>query len=321
MGVLIEGKWSTDWYKTDSAGRFVRPETQFRDWVRADGSGPYPAETGRYHLYVSYACPWAHRALIMRKLRGLEKAISLSVVDPHMGDKGWSFSDEEGCVTDTLYGSRLLSEIYLKAKPDYSGRVTVPILWDKKEAVIVNNESREILRMLDKEFQALAETAVDFCPENLVDTVDRMIDKNYHSINNGVYRCGFATSQEAYEEAVEELFSALDRCETILHQQRYLCGDQITEADWCLFTTLLRFDLVYYSHFKCNRKRVQDYPNLWNYLKELYQIPGVSESCNFRHIKTHYYWSHTAINPHRIVPVGPDIDFSAPHNRNHNNKV
>lgn len=317
MGVLINGKWSTDWYKSDKQGHFVRPETQFRDWVRADGSSPYQAEADRYHLYVSYACPWAHRTLIMRKLKGLEEAIGLSVVDPLMRDEGWRFSKADGCIPDTVNDVRLLSDLYIKAVPHYSGRVTVPVLWDKKKGTIVNNESREILRMFDREFDAIATNPISFGPAEKTAEIDNMIDQNYDSINNGVYRSGFATSQGAYDESVQALFLALDRCESILADRRYLCGNRITEADWCLFTTLLRFDLVYFGHFKCNKRRIQDYPNLWNYLKELFQYPGISETCDFGHIKSHYYWSHPSINPHRIIPIGPDIDFSAPYDRDH----
>ena len=315
MGMLVEGKWSTEWYKPDEKGRFVRPKTVFHDWVRADGSTPYAAEAGRYHLYVSYACPWAHRVLIMRKLKGLEHAISLSVVDPFMSSEGWHFSEEPGCIPDTVHGAQYLRDVYVKARSDYTGRVTVPVLWDKQKGTIVNNESREILRMFDKEFDAVAQQRDDYCPDDLLPEVERILDAIYQPINNGVYRSGFATTQEAYEEAVTDLFAALDHWEGVLGTQRYLAGDRVTEADWALFTTLLRFDPVYVGHFKCNLRRIVDYPNLWNYIKELYQVPGVGDTCDMRHIKLHYYTSHETINPTRIIPKGPIIDFSEPHDR------
>jgi len=316
MGQLINGSWSTEWYQSDKEGRFIRPKTQFHDRVTADGSSGFRAEVGRYHLYVSLACPWAHRTLILRKLKKLEDVVSLSVVDHFMGDQGWCFTANPGCIADHVNGASFLHEIYVKARPDYTGRVTVPVLWDKHTQTIVNNESREIMRMFDTEFEAFADTGVGFYPSVLREQIDQTIDRLYEPINNGVYRTGFATTQRAYDEAVSDLFAALDHWEEQLARRRYLCGDLITEADWCLFTTLIRFDLVYVGHFKCNLRRIVDYPNLWNYLKQLYQIPGVAETCNFNHIKRHYYESHRLLNPRGIVPAGPIIDFTEPHNRN-----
>jgi putative glutathione S-transferase len=315
MGMLVDGKWSTEWYKPDSKGRFQRPETRFHDRVTADGSSGFKAEAGRYHLYVSHACPWAHRALIMRKLKKLEDAISISVVDYFMGDDGWVFTERPGAIPDTVNNKKFLRDIYLLADPGYTGRVTVPVLWDKKEQTIVNNESREILRMLDTEFDAIGDASITFAPAELRGKIDETLTAIYEPINNGVYRSGFATTQEAYDEAVTELFDALDHWENVLGSQRFLCGDIITEADWCLFATLVRFDPVYVGHFKCNLRRIVDYPNLWNFVKELYQIPGIADTCNFDHIKRHYYESHETINPTRIVPKGPVIDFNEPHDR------
>jgi putative glutathione S-transferase len=316
MGLMVDGKWTTDWYKSDSKGRFKRPETKFRNPVTADGSSGFKAEAGRYHLYVSHACPWAHRTMIMRKLKKLEDAISVSIVDHFMGDDGWVFSENPGTIPDTVNNKQFLREIYQLADSNYSGRVTVPVLWDKQEKTIVNNESREILRMLDTEFDAVADSSANYAPAALLDKIDETQTAIYEPINNGVYRSGFATTQAAYEEAVTQLFDALDHWDSVLETQRYLCGDVITEADWCLFTTLVRFDPVYVGHFKCNLRRIVDYPNLWNYIKELYQVPGVAETCNFDHIKRHYYESHTGINPTGIVPKGPIIDYSEPHDRN-----
>ena len=315
MGLMVEGKWTTEWYQPDEMGRFKRPETQFRKRVTADGSSGFKAEAGRYHLYVSYACPWAHRTMIMRKLKKLEDAISVSVVDPFMGDDGWVFTENPGTVPDTVNHKRFLREIYSMADPDYSGRVTVPVLWDKKEKTIVNNESREILRMLDTEFDAIGDASVNYAPAELLEKIDETQTAIYEPINDGVYRSGFSTTQEAYDEAVTKLFDALDHWETVLDTQRYLCGDVITEADWCMFGTLIRFDPVYVGHFKCNLRRIVDYPNLWNYIKELYQVPGVAETCNFDHIKQHYYQSHKGINPTGIVPKGPILNFTEPHDR------
>lgn len=315
LGILAEGKWISEREQEDSQGRFVRPSTTFRHKITADGSSGFKAEPGRYHLYISWACPWAHRTAIMRQLKGLQDAIALSVVAPEIDQNGWEFSDDADCIPDTVNHTRYLWEIYLKAQPDYSGRVTVPVLWDKKTATIVNNESRDIIRMFDTQFEALALKNVNFYPEDLQTVVDRTIDAIYQPINNGVYRAGFATTQSAYEEAVTELFDALDYWEKVLGDRRYLCGDRLTEADWCMFTTLLRFDAVYYVHFKCNLRRIVDYPNLWNYLKELYQLPGVKETCNLNQIKRHYYKSHPNVNPSRIVPKGPIINFDAPYDR------
>jgi putative glutathione S-transferase len=315
MGVLVEGRWQQDAPYASADGRFRRAETTFRDWVTADGSSGFAPEPGRYHLYVAYPCPWAHRTLILRKLKGLERAISLSVADPYLGPDGWFFSDRPGCTPDTVNGARFLREVYLKAKPDYTGRVTVPVLWDKQRRTIVNNESAEIMRMFDTAFDAVAERRASFYPEPLRERIDQTIQELYRPINNGVYRAGFARTQEAYEEAVRELFAALDYWEQVLSRQSYLCGDRITEADWCLFTTLFRFDLAYHGHFKCNLRRLVDYSNLWNYTKELYQVPGVAETCNIDHVKWGYYGSHESINPTGIRPLGPVIDFGEKHDR------
>lgn len=308
-GMLVNGQWTKEPYQQDPQGRFMRNPTKFHNWVSADGSTGFKAESGRYHLYVSLACPWAHRTLIMRKLKGLEEAISLSIVDPFMDEDGWEFSDAPGCIPDTVHGSRYLRQVYLKADPNCTGRVTVPVLWDKQKNTIANNESREIIRMFDTEFEAIAKSQVSFCPDHLQEEIDRAIDRIYQPINNGVYRAGFATTQTAYDEAVTELFEELDYWEAVLSQQPYLCGDRITEADWCMFTSLFRFDPVYYVHFKCNLRRISDYPHLGNYLKDLYQQPGVSDTCNLDQIKQHYYKSHPHINPTRIVPKGPVIDW------------
>ncbi|MGV2830644.1 glutathione S-transferase family protein [Myxosarcina sp. GI1(2024)] len=308
-GMMIDGKWTNEEYEQDEKGRFQRNPTSFRDRITADGSSGFPAAADRYHLYVSYACPWAHRTLIMRNLKGLDDAIGISVVDPLMAKDGWEFSDFPGAIPDTVNHTSYLREVYAKADSNYTGRVTVPVLWDKQTSTIVNNESREIIRMFDKEFEAIAKNKVDLCPEELRLKVDQAIDEIYQPINNGVYRAGFARSQEAYEEAVTELFAALDRWEKVLDKQQYLCGDVLTEADLCMFTTLLRFDVVYYVHFKCNFRHIWDYPNLWKYLKKIYQHPGVRETCNLEHIKLHYYQSHPHINPSGIVPRGPIISF------------
>lgn len=315
-GMLVDGQWQTEGYQTDDKGGFKRNPTTFRDRVTADGTSGFQAEANRYHLYVSFACPWAHRTLILRQLKGLEDAISISVVDPYMGEKGWQFSDAPGTIPDPLFNADYLQTVYVKADSHYTGRVTVPILWDKQKNTIVNNESREIIRMFDHEFNAIAKhPEVNFCPQDLKPKIEETMDAIYSPINNGVYRSGFAQSQEAYNEAVTELFEQLERWEKVLSQQRYLCGDTITEADWCMFTTLIRFDLVYYVHFKCNIRHIYEYPNLWNYLKDLYQQPGVKETCNFYHIKQHYYSSHPFVNPSGIVPKGPEINFDEPHNR------
>ncbi|MBD2500635.1 glutathione S-transferase family protein [Anabaena azotica] len=315
LGVLKNGQWIPEREQEDSQGKFIRPSTTFRHQITADGSSGFKAESGRYHLYISWACPWACRTAIMRQLKGLENAIGLSVVAAEIDQNSWEFSDEPGAIPDTVNGAQYLWQVYLKAEPDYSGRVTVPVLWDKQTGTIVNNESREIMRMLDTEFESFAEKDINFYPQHLQKTIDETIDAIYQPINNGVYGAGFATSQSAYDEAVTDLFAALEYWENILGKQRYLCGEQITEADWCMFTTLFRFDAVYYVHFKCNIHRIVEYPNLGNYLKELYQFPGVRETCNLDHIKRHYYKSHPKVNPTRIVPKGPVINFDEPHNR------
>ncbi len=314
-GMMVEGEWKTQrqWQNTD--GRFVRSETSFRGWITADGSSGYPAAAGRYHLYIAWACPWAHRTAILRKLKGLEDVIGLSAVGSFMGEDGWAFHDEPGVIPDTVNGAHYLREVYARADPGYTGRVTTPVLFDKETGTIVNNESREIVRMLDTQFEDFAALDADFCPEGLREEIDATIDAIYEPVNNGVYRSGFATTQEAYEEAVTELFDALDGWEEVLSTRRYLCGDRITEADWCLFPTLVRFDAAYHGHFKCNLRHIVDYPNLWGYLKDLYQTPGVAETVNMDHIKKHYYQSHESINPTRIVPKGPILDLTEPHDR------
>ena len=316
MGLLIEGKWQDQWYETKSTGgRFERKESAFRDWVRADGSTDFAPEAGRYHLYVSLACPWAHRTLIFRKLKGLEDAISLSVVDSFMGEQGWSFTEAPGAILDSVNGARYLHEIYTRADAKYTGRVSVPVLWDRETETIVNNESSEIIRMFNSEFDSIADTSVDLYPAKHCEEIDAVNDFIYPRVNNGVYRCGFATTQEAYEEAFEELFESFDVIDERLATRRYLVGDVITEADWRLFTTLVRFDAVYVGHFKCNLRRIADYANLSGYLRDLYQVPGVAKTVNLDHIKRHYYQSHETINPTGIVPVGPGFDLDAPHGR------
>ncbi len=323
MGMLVDGQWHDKWYDTDaSGGRFEREESAFRNWVTADGAaGPtgkagFQAEAGRYHLYVSLACPWAHRTLIFRRLKNLEDRISLSVVHWLMLDNGWTFEQGPGVVPDPLNKARYLHQVYTAARPTYSGRVTVPVLWDRQSQTIVSNESADIIRMLNSAFDGLADVpAVDFYPEPQREEIDHLNSRIYRTVNNGVYRAGFATSQEAYEEAVEPLFETLDWLDTRLESRRYLLGEHITEADWRLFTTLLRFDAVYYSHFKTNLRRVIDYANLWPYTRDLYQQDDIAGTVNFQHIKGHYYGSHKTINPCGIVPNGPLLDFSAPHER------
>ncbi|MHA7062812.1 glutathione S-transferase family protein [Azospirillum argentinense] len=311
MGLLIDGRWHDQWYDTkNSGGAFVRPETQFRNWVRADGSTPFQPEAGRYHLFVSLACPWAHRTLILRKLKGLEDAIGVTVVDPLMREEGWTFPEP-----DPITGSTRLHEVYTKADPTYSGRVTVPVLWDRKTGTIVSNESAEIVRMLNREFDAFGDASLDFYPAELAEEIDRLNAFVYDRVNNGVYKAGFATNQEKYEQAFDALFAALDELDERLGGQRYLLGNRQTEADWRLFTTLVRFDAVYVGHFKCNLRRIADYPNLSGYLRDLYQVPGVAETVDFHHIKRHYYASHTMINPTGVVPKGPALDLDAPHGR------
>lgn len=324
MGLLVDGQWVDQWYDTDaSGGKFVRSSSQFRNWVTADGSaGPsgksgFKAETGRYHLYVSLACPWAHRTLIFRALKGLEDMIPISIVHSFMGENGWTFKkDDHGPANgDDLFDFDFMHQIYTKADPDYSGRVTVPVLWDKQQGTIVSNESSEIIRMFNSAFDGIGAKAGDYWPEALRDEIEAVNERVYHNVNNGVYKSGFATKKEAYEEAYNALFESLDWLEGRLSGQRYLVGDQITEADWRLFTTLIRFDAVYVGHFKTNRNRIDDMPNLSHYMRELYQVAGVKETVNMHHIKDHYYASHDMINPTRIVPKGPQLDFDAPHDR------
>jgi putative glutathione S-transferase len=322
MGLLVDGIWQDRGHDTArSGGRFVRTQTRFRSWVTADGSagptgdGGFAAEPSRYHLIVSLACPWAHRTVIFRKLKGLENVISLSVVEPLMDAQGWAFAADDGTLPDTLAGSRRLSEIYLAADPRYSGRVTVPVLWDRQRRTIVNNESAEIIRMLNSAFAAHTDVHTDYYPPGLRGEIDRINAAVYENVNNGVYRTGFATTQAAYDEAFRALFAELDRLEDILAGQRYLVGRRLTEADWRLFTTLVRFDAVYVGHFKCNLRRIIDYPNLSSYLRELYQVPGVAATVSLEHIKRHYYASHRQINPTGIVPLGPLLNFAAAHDR------
>lgn len=323
MGLLVDGDWRDQWYDTESSGgRFKRQESQFRNWITADGSpgpkgdGGFAAEPGRYHIYVSLACPWAHRTLIFRKLKQLEDAISVDVLHYHMGEEGWVFDPSvEGATPDTVLGKRRLYEVYLEADPDYTGRVTVPTVWDKQRGTIVSNESAEIIRMLNSAFDGAGAAEGDYYPEALRDEIDAVNARVYDAINNGVYKAGFATKQEAYEEAFADLFEALDEMEKRLAEHRYIVGNRLTEADWRLFTTLVRFDPVYFGHFKCNLRRIADYPNLSNYLRDLYQVPGVSETVNLTHIKRHYYGSHESVNPTGIVPLGPELDYDAPHNR------
>jgi len=320
MGKLIDGVWHDVGYDTKkTGGRFVRRESQFRNWVTADGSSGFAAEPGRYHLYVSLACPWAHRTLIYRRLKRLEAVIPVSVVHWHMAENGWEFGtgDHGGsdCTGDRLGGRTYLHQLYSDAEADYTGRVTVPVLWDTRTHTIVNNESAEIIRMFNSAFDAWGDAGLDLYPADLRGEIDALNETVFLKVNNGVYRAGFATSQAAYEEAFDDLFATLDELEAGLARRRYLLGDRLTEADWRLFTTLLRFDPVYYGHFKCNQRRLAEYPNLWAYTRELYQVPGVAETVNFRHIKHHYYVSHRTINPTGIVPKGPDVDFSEPHGR------
>jgi putative glutathione S-transferase len=321
MGLLVDGRWTEGWHDTSATGgRFLRRETTFRNWITPDGSpgptgtGGFKAEPGRYHLYISLACPWAHRTLIFRALKGLEAAISLSVVHWFMGSEGWTFEAGPGVIPDPD-GARRLYEVYLRSNPTYSGRVTVPVLWDKQRNEIVSNESSEIIRMLNSAFDGVGASPGDFYPVELRDTIDHFNGVIYANVNNGVYKTGFATTQGAYEEAVRPLFSTLDDLNARFATHRYLCGGRLTEADWRLFTTLVRFDPVYAGHFKCNLRRIVDYSNLWAYTRELYQYTGVTETVNFSHIKQHYYQSHQTINPTGIVPIGPDLDFSSPHGR------
>jgi putative glutathione S-transferase len=335
MNMLVDGEWSTDAYEsTNEGGEFERQTTPFRDWIRDDPDARFQPEAGRYHLYVCYACPWAHRTLLVRSLKGLEDAISVDFVDPYRGEDGWQFTPEkDGCTEDSLYGSDYLRELYVEADPDATCRVTVPVLWDKKEETIVNNESAEILRMLDTEFDDVADRDVDLYPEGYQEQIDRIIEEIYEPINNGVYRAGFAKSQSAYDTAVTELFDALDHWDEVLADQRYLAGDRLTEADICMFTTLVRFDQVYHTHFMCNKKFIHQYDNLWPYLRDLYQtgVPdqreeagagsgatrehGVADTVRMDHIKEHYYTTHPDVTPTRIIAAGPDLDFEADHDR------
>ena len=323
MGLLVDGVWHDQWYDTKkSKGRFERSEAQFRNWITADGSpgpsgkGGFAAEAGRYHLFVAYACPWAHRTLIFRSLKGLQDMIDVSFVHWFMGDKGWTFAeDADGIVGDNLFGSEFAHQIYTKADPDYSGRVTVPILWDKKGQTIASNESSEIIRMFNSAFDGIGAKEGDYYPSALRDQIDAINDRVYDTLNNGVYKCGFATTQDAYNDAVVPLFDTLDYLEELLSKNRYLTGDKTTEADWRLFPTLARFDSIYHGHFKCNIRRLSDYPNLWAYTRDLYQHPGIADTLNFAHNKQHYYASHETVNPTRIVPMGPELDFNEPHGR------
>lgn len=323
MGQLIDGKWQRGWYDTaKSGGRFVRSTAAFRNWITPDGTagpsgeGGFPAVSGRYHLYVSLACPWAHRTLIFRVLKGLERHIGVSVVHPDMLEEGWTFAtDFPGATGDTLHAAAFLRDIYIRAKPDVSGRVTVPVLWDKARGTIVSNESAEIIRMFNAAFDGLTGNRDDYRPAALNDEIDAVNARVYDGLNNGVYRAGFATTQGAYDEAVGVVFDTLDWLEARLATRRYLTGDRVTEADWRLFTTLVRFDAVYHGHFRCNRNRLIDFPNLWGYARELFQWPGVAATVDFAHIVRHYHYSHDTINPHRIVPVGPRIDWRAGHGR------
>ena len=323
MSLMIRGELRTGWLDSEQEdGEFVRREQQFRSWITPDGSagpsgeGGFPAAPGRYHLYVSYACPWAHRTLILRRLKRLEDVISVDVVHPHMGEAGWHFDATfPGTTPDTVNGFSHMHELYRLAQPDYTGIVTVPVLWDRERRTIVNNESAEIIRMLNSAFDAWGAAQVDLYPPPLREAIDAINACVYENINNGVYRAGFATDQAAYDRAFDALFSALDEIEARLSDRRYLVGERLTEADWRLFTTLVRFDAVYVGHFKCNRHRIADFPALSNYLRELYQYPGITQTVNLDHIKAHYYWSHPQLNPSRIVPRGPRLDLDAPHDR------
>jgi putative glutathione S-transferase len=317
MGRLIDGVWhNEDNIKKEDDGQFIRKESLFRNWITADGSSGFKAEPGRYHLYVCLACPWAHRTLVFRKLKKLEDIISVSVVDVLNLEEGWSFNgDMPGCTPDTVNGAKFLHQVYTKADPKITSKVTVPTLWDKQKQTIVNNESSEIIRMFNSEFDEFSDNDFDLYPEDLRAEIDAVNDRVLPTVNNGVYRTGFATSQEAYKDSFSALFETLDWLEERLANQRYLAGDRITEADWRLFTTLVRFDVAYHGHFKCNRKRIVDYPNMSGYLRELYQVPGIAETVDFDHIKAHYYGAQRSVNPTGIVAVGPDLDFMAPHGR------
>ena len=323
MGLLVDGVWQDQWYDTKSSGgKFERSAAKFRNWITADGAaGPsgdagFKAETGRYHLYVSYACPWAHRALVFRALKGLEDHISVSVVHPDMLGEGWTFdTDFDGATGDTLFDLPFARDIYTKADPKFSGRVTVPILWDKTQGTIVSNESSEIIRMFNSAFDAITGNTDDYWPQPLRAQIEEVNNRIYDTVNNGVYQAGFASTQDAYDTAVVPLFDSLAWIEGILSSNRYLLGDTLTEADWRLFTTLVRFDMVYHLHFKCNRKRIIDFPNIWAYTRELYQMPGIADTVVMDHIVRHYHYSHDMINPNRIIPINPALDFMAPHGR------
>jgi len=323
MGQLIDGKWHDTWYDTASTGgQFVRTTTTFRNWITADGSpgpsgtGGFAAQAGRYHLYVSLACPWAHRTLIFRALKGLQGLIDISVVHPDMLDDGWSFDTGfAGATGDRLFGHAFMRDVYLAADPHISGRVTVPVLWDKATGQIVSNESAEIIRMFNSAFDGLTANTLDFWPSAQRTQIEAINQRIYDTLNNGVYKAGFATTQPAYDSAVSALFETMDWLESHLSDNRFMLGDTITEADWRLFPTLVRFDPVYHGHFKCSLRRLVDYPNLWAYTRHLYQMPGIKETVNFDHIRRHYHYSHTTINPHRIVPMAPALDFDAPHGR------
>lgn len=328
MGQLVEGLWQDQWYDTKSTGgKFIRSTAGFRNWITKDGkAGPtggagFTAEKDRYHLYISDACPWAHRTMIFRALKGLRDLISVSVVHPDMLGDGWTFEkDENGATGDTLYGLPFARDIYTRADPTISGRVTVPILWDKQKQTIVSNESAEIIRMFNSAFDDITGNTLDLWPDHLRDAIEPINGRIYDTINNGVYRCGFATTQEAYDAAIAPLFASLDWLEGRLGQHRYLLGDSISEADWRLFTTLIRFDPVYHLHFKCNRARIIDYPNLWGFTRELFQWVAedgyaISNTVNFDHIVRHYHYSHDTINPNRIIPINPVLDYQQPHNR------
>ncbi|RPE63197.1 putative glutathione S-transferase [Pacificibacter maritimus] len=323
MGFLQDGKWNDSWYDTKSTGgKFVRSTAGFRNWITPDGAaGPtgesgFKAEAGRYHLYVSYACPWAHRTLIFRTLKGLTALITVSAVHPDMLSDGWTFStDFNGATGDDLFGLPYLRDIYTRAMPDVSGRVTVPILWDKERGTIVSNESSEIIRMFNSAFDHITGNTLDFWPEAERHEIEKVNERIYDTVNNGVYKAGFATSQDAYDAAITPLFDTLDWLEERLSKTRYLMGDNQTEADWRLFTTLARFDLVYHGHFKCNKRMLKDYPNLWAYTRDLYQTQGVAKTTRFDHCVRHYYYSHDMINPHRILPITPELDWSEPHGR------
>ncbi|HBS49085.1 MAG TPA: glutathione-dependent reductase [Rhodobacteraceae bacterium] len=325
MGMLVDGVWHDVWYDTKSTGgKFERSAAQFRNWITADGSpgpsgeGGFKAESGRYHLYVSLACPWAHRTLIFRRLKSLAEHIDVSVVHPDMLGDGWTFAtDDHGATGDQLFGYDFARQIYTRADPDYSGRVTVPILWDKERGTIVSNESADIIRMFNAAFDGITGNTDDYWPEELRDGIEKINARVYDTVNNGVYKSGFATTQEAYDAAVKPLFETLDWLEDRLASNRYLMGERITEADWRLLTTLIRFDPVYHLHFKCNRRRLVDYPNLWGFTRELYQWPGVAQTVGMAHIVRHCHFSHETINPHRIIPINPILDHEAPHGRDH----